>query len=209
MLAKGLGVTDVHPMADFVNYNKRSIDLPPGCKDMIDVLRVQEEARDETQAKPSTSFKAKRREQASGPLSAIEEYVQKLYKCGDENAVLWIETPDSRLSAGFLKREKSIIAWVNFQKESKDKQIVRDFLSNRGMNQSSLPVEIMCTLSPLPAEPAEVSRLLLDLFHALGLKYDWPMNYHLVQWVGGWPDGSLRSLLGRGKTRAHKANKLG
>src|SRR5712691_4276749 len=26
-------------MSDFVNYNKRSITLPPGCKDLIDVLR--------------------------------------------------------------------------------------------------------------------------------------------------------------------------
>jgi hypothetical protein len=27
-------------MSDFVNYTKRSVELPPGCKDLIDVLRV-------------------------------------------------------------------------------------------------------------------------------------------------------------------------
>ena len=28
-------------MSDFVNYTNRSVDLPPGCKDLIDVLRLQ------------------------------------------------------------------------------------------------------------------------------------------------------------------------
>jgi len=27
-------------MSDFVNYTKRSVELPPGCKDLIDVLRL-------------------------------------------------------------------------------------------------------------------------------------------------------------------------
>lgn len=180
-------------MADFVNYNKRSIDLPPGCKDLIDVLRGrapgQEEASRTIPSRAFTSeqlssFKIERDEKVSGPLSALGERVLSLYQCGEGGAVLLIETPDSRLSVGLLKRE-NITAWVNFQPSLRYGQIVRDFLSERGMNPSSLPVEIMRTLSPLPAEPAEVSRLLLDLFHALGLKDDTLMSFRLVQWSKG------------------------
>ena len=32
-------------MGDFVNYKKRSVSLPPGCKDLIDVLSRQPERR--------------------------------------------------------------------------------------------------------------------------------------------------------------------
>ncbi|MEI6784478.1 MAG: hypothetical protein WCQ21_26590 [Verrucomicrobiota bacterium] len=32
-------------MGDFVNYKKRSVSLPPGCKDLIDVLSRRPERR--------------------------------------------------------------------------------------------------------------------------------------------------------------------
>lgn len=180
-------------MADFVNYNKRDIDLPAGCKDLMDVLKVQAREPEEVPRRkmPAKAFAIGQSSnlQMWEPLSALGKLVERFYQQG--SGVLWIGSPELQLSARFMKVLNNVTVSVDFQQGSPHEPMIRDFLKKRGLNPPSdsgtpkaffpsLPVEIMCTLSPLPAEPAEVSRLLLDLFHALGLKDNTPMSYRVT-----------------------------
>ena len=77
-------------MSDFVNYNKRSINLPPGCKDLIDVL-------------PPNKAGAKRRDRQpptfeTGALTSIPKHIGDFLKRSGQ-AVLRIY--DTREQVGF------------------------------------------------------------------------------------------------------------
>jgi len=173
-------------MADFVNYNKREVTLPAGCKDLIDVLRPRE-------GKPA----GRRAESGIGPLSEIAEHVQGVFDSRGRISALQITSPDGRIAANVRKKlGKHITALVTFQRGSEQEKAVRDFLASRGMQPPrdseapklfffpDLPVQMFCEISPLSPDPLEVSRLILDLFRRVGLKDDALMDYHYFEVSG-------------------------
>ena len=59
-------------MSEFVNYNKRSISLPKGCKDLADVLQ--------SKAGESPSPKAGNHEESLGKLAEIDEWARRAFE---------------------------------------------------------------------------------------------------------------------------------
>lgn len=175
-------------MAEFVNYNKRNISLPPGCKDLMDVLRGRKGAEAERLLELYKHAKVTRGGEARGSLSDLEDHVRSIFQSHGTQSSLVIRPPDDLISADVEKSlDEGISAFVWYQHGSELEQTVRDFLTQRGLelpNDSkptsftpNLPYQIICKLSPLPSGPEEVSRLLLELFRHAGLSDDAPMLF--------------------------------
>ena len=178
-------------MSDLVNYNKRSIALPAGCKDLIDVLRRRGREKTDLLLERCNRAKVTRDESETGPLSDLAKHVRTVLGSSALFSTLCIRSPDDRLTANVGKMLGiKIRASVTFRKGSDQERAVREFLSSRGLEPADdsetpktflpdMPIEIICELSPLSSDPAEVARLMVELFRHVGLNEDAPMHYHL------------------------------
>lgn len=79
-------------MSEFVNYNKRSINLPPGCKDLIDVLRPAKASKTPAIPVPGVSMS----EVETGTLSSIRKHIEKFLQ--SRQMLLVIYTADEQVA---------------------------------------------------------------------------------------------------------------
>ena len=77
-------------MSEFVNYNKRSVSLPKGCKDLVDVLKQQ----------GSSAAKPGKHEEELGKLSDIEKWAIRAFE--SEADVVQLEIASSERDARFI-----------------------------------------------------------------------------------------------------------
>lgn len=168
-------------MSDFVNYNKRDVKLPPGCKDLIDVLRGRRVAT--------------RDYSVNGPVSDIAEHVRTIF--GSTALFVCLDiAPADETSADILRdNERNSHVFIRVQRASDQERAVRGFLSSRGLKAPEdsqvpkgvfypdLPVSIGCEISPLPPTSTEVARLLTDLFRHLGFTEDVVVRYSYCELV--------------------------
>jgi hypothetical protein len=140
-------------MSEFVNYHKRGIELPPGCKDLIDVLAVT------------------RGSQSLGRLSDVPRHVSMLVNSSSEQFTLMIGTTDERLSI-VLDRSKSkeVSALVLVGSGAEHEKGIREFFQHHGpkpFKDYLLPgedgAEVRGLLYPLPAGASHVSQIIADL----------------------------------------------
>ena len=93
------------PMSDFVNYHNRSISLPPGCKDLMDVLRPHglgvEWLRQRLGTNLSEAFT--RGGMVKGALSNTEKHVQRAVTSAALTFMLDITSADGRLTFNLLR----------------------------------------------------------------------------------------------------------
>ena len=74
-------------MNEFVNFNKRGVQLPPGCKDLIDVLGGG------GKGKPWGAWELPKSERRIGALADVERYVRKMLE--SERSALGIVMVDN------------------------------------------------------------------------------------------------------------------
>src|SRR6266853_1919918 len=96
-------------MSKFVNYNKRDFALPPGCKDLIDVLQphVLGNARDITEADRRSCLT--RRGVRIGGLKDIEKYVSMAFESRGLAFSLIIIPPDKRPTVDVSRMEHAAV----------------------------------------------------------------------------------------------------
>lgn len=140
-------------MSDFINLNKRSVDLPEGCKNLADVL-----------AWKSSPLRQKLIRDKLGHVGkyiawAWESAASGLLLCFTPCAELMIQPPCfsiQRSGGGELRanvqvrlRTKTEVALLWFLRRNgysvPDNSIPKQFSPH-------LPVELMCRISPLPGE---------------------------------------------------------
>lgn len=172
-------------MSKFVNYQKRSISLPRGCKNLIDVLRPRADKMLE-QAQPGRG----RGESVMGTVSAISKYVGMAFSSRGLAFTLLMGIPDEDFVVVLLRMEKKMI-WMQVETSSHRDRAVRDFIERRGLNMPAepptpahghpeVPGQLGYDISPLPADAPAVATLAADLFRdACGLNDDSPLliNY--------------------------------
>jgi hypothetical protein len=148
---------------DFVDYNKRDVSLPPGCKDLIDLLKpgllsaakdlvdiaksgLPPNVKDLINLPISTGnpdfdrlldrFKqgTRHRESATGPISDLPHHVQTLFASPALSHNLWFRTPDERLTASLSRMLlRTVTASVTVEQKTDTERAVLEFLSNRGL----------------------------------------------------------------------------
>ena len=163
-------------MSHFVNYNKRSVTLPPGCKNLIDLLRPTELPKDHATPLRSEQPTVTRGESFTGRLSEIGKYVAMVFQARAEMVILLLSTPDDQLTMN-LGRDQSgaISASVVFGHEADRERAVRAFYARHGLEtpqqsgipehfSAHLPVQCIYPVSPLPPESALISDMATSLF---------------------------------------------
>src|SRR3954469_1917910 len=74
----------------FVNYHKRAVTLPEGCKDLIDLLRSNRSPTLDVMASPVGKAQVVHGDSELGSLSNIRNYVEKVFNGGAAQCVLTI-----------------------------------------------------------------------------------------------------------------------
>jgi hypothetical protein len=149
-------------MSDFVNYNKRSIDLPPGCKDLIDVLRPKMSKAAAIPAPGATMS-----DDETGTILSISEYIETFLK--NPQTLLMIYKPDEKVSFGITRwADDPISACVEFAENPLRDEHVREFFARHGLEapvRTATPPEFVLQAPgwvtfPIRLFPSDTRRLI-------------------------------------------------
>jgi hypothetical protein len=175
-------------MSEFINFNKRGVTLPPGCKDLIDLLRPK--------VKPSIeraqSLTLTRNETITGALQDVGKYTHMAFESRGAIFTLVITPTEGRLEV-HIDRMKGKEPWVSltFPKDPEEERAVREFFTRKGLQLPedsgmppsffpNLPVQLIYDISPLPRDAAGVSALVADLLRHCGkLGNDAPLRFNI------------------------------
>jgi hypothetical protein len=168
-------------MDEFVNYKKRDINLPYGCKDLHDVLRFM----------PARTI-VRRGESVTGALSEIGKFVAMVLESRAKTIMLWVRSPEDELSVfiGHL-RGNPVRTTVNFQEDSALEAKLLDFIARRGLKGLErsdippylcLPEYLVLEVSPLPSDGPSISELITDLFeHVCGARGNSELSFTVFE----------------------------
>src|SRR4051812_38710247 len=97
-------------MSDFINYNKRSVTLPEGCKDLIDVLRshplrVLFSNADAGPIPPGARATLTRGETFEGRVSDVDKYVGKVFESRGLSCMLILTPPGEQFTIHIHRHE--------------------------------------------------------------------------------------------------------
>ena len=177
-------------MSKFVNYKKRSIELPSGCKDLIDVLRRNAGLERLDNIPAGNGFHGVFPGVIcggffEGHLSDIGKYVAMVFDSRALAFFLIVNPPDGGVTLTVYRGEDGTThASLEVQVGTEREKAVRSFLAPRGLHipddsgmpsqfASALPVYRFCDLLPLAPEAPLLSKLVEELFRrAFGLSDD-------------------------------------
>src|SRR5436190_8979600 len=164
-------------MSDFVNYSKRSITLPPGCKDLIDVLR--REGRNlqwlEKHLGIDLSRAITRGGSVKGTFLDIEKNVHQAVTASALIFILKIIPADQRFTFTLQRlHQRPLQTIVELKTRTPQEAALRRSLAAHklqtpddaiepGMPFPDLPWRLTWAIEPLPGDPLALSRLISEL----------------------------------------------
>jgi hypothetical protein len=129
-------------MSDFVNPNQRSVSLPPGCKDLIDVLQpesaIYEQLKRTLEIQRQAEERAKnieitRRATETIPLAQFEKYARMLFERDDRSFMLTLKLGERKLGLNFHRDLRTLsFAGGEVQEGSPEEQLLRPFIAACG-----------------------------------------------------------------------------
>jgi hypothetical protein len=183
-------------MSNFVNFNKRSIALPPGCKDLLDVLQL----RERRQFQDSDDSGCVRvGGSAQGHLADMEEYIKMAFEAETSAFMLVIQPPDKRLTVNVAhKAGEGMWGWVYVESGTPAEAAVRNFFAHHGLQTPiaghplplkfvplslqflpGVPVQSVLDISPMPANATMLTQLVSGLIREVcGLSDGSKLWYH-------------------------------
>jgi hypothetical protein len=166
-------------VSEFVNYNKRGITLPAGCKDLAEVLR-RKALRKTHWVVPAGKLIAqvttKSEKNFSGTLGAIRLHVAKVYLSRAQLVGLSISPPDDSYSVEVFRMDgQELAACMTFGNDRERERTVRAFCAAHSLHvprETSLPdtsspdppFEFSYLISPMPSEHQMLSKIATDFF---------------------------------------------
>lgn len=152
-------------MSQFVNYRKRGLTLPPGCKDLSDVLERQgpQPLLDLSRLRSSGGS-------VSGRLFEIGKYVQWAFRSRALWFTLVVSPPDKRLTFHIARmRRKAVQAYVLMEKAAPREAAAGGFFARHGLQSTQLsPImpeqQFLVRSFPMPSDRLILTKLAKDLF---------------------------------------------
>ena len=167
-------------MSEFVNYNKRAVTLPHGCKNLLDVLKPHASVApglpgvltEGTSSKITTV----------GKLADIESYCQSAFDSKFASKVLQVSSTDEAMSVVFCRWPRVELAAVTFRRNELWESTCRDLFKRHGLEQPKnfqwpkvagvkvapiLSDHIFYKLIPTPSDALQFSQIAKDLFASL------------------------------------------
>ncbi|SPE55066.1 hypothetical protein SBV1_2030019 [Verrucomicrobia bacterium] len=158
-------------MAQFVNYKKRSIDLPPGCKDLMDVLNPASRRSPTGWLAGKRLELVKHEEHSAGLLSDIGKHLTRVLQSRAQVSALCVSTKDNRTVLEIAhEREGAMAAYGTFPKDAAKGQAAKAFLDRYGFHPSQFSGTSVSfsSLFPLAPKTPLLAKLAVDLFSELG-----------------------------------------
>jgi hypothetical protein len=161
-------------MSEFVNYNKRSITLPKGCKDLADLLNRGRKGA--TASLPKVEVL--NHWEVAGGLEQFEGTLAKFF-----GSTAWACTLSATLgddvSLALNRMEGHVDACFSFIHSEEREHEIRELLTRHGLEQPQtadkgtpfptfIPGALVWgTLRPIPSEPIKLKAVFDDLFRAM------------------------------------------
>jgi hypothetical protein len=174
-------------MSEFVNYKKRGVELPPGCKNLSDVLKAKGALKhlemfdwNKWVDPPGKSRPMEHNESLlEGKISDVERFVAKVFQSSAKLSSVAISCPASNLQLDVARvPDGSIEAGVAVQVGTDLEKAVRAFFTHHHLEIPShvdvrppmfpggLPWTTTYHISPMPDEAAALSKLLAELMRS-------------------------------------------
>jgi hypothetical protein len=159
-------------MSDFVNYNKRSVTLPPGCKDLIDLLHSRRAAKGDLSSTPV----GPRITQSVGTVADLKRYAQMLFGSRATKFMLGIRSADDKVTINAIRdADGRLGARLCVPEDTDTDRALRSLFIDRGLalpqEQSTAfnwvpdePVYQMYDVSPLASDASGFVALVTELF---------------------------------------------
>ena len=178
-------------MFEFINYKSRSVALPPGCKDLIDLLRPAGLPKAEAVVSTDEHSVVTRGESVTARMPEIGKYVARVFHAPGKMVIVLMSTVDEQFTIN-LSRDQSatIAAHVVFGHSADRERAMRTFCQRHGLNtlpdsgihevfSPHLPVHSIHHVSPLPSEPESLSDMVTELFRDVcGLDDTAEIHFH-------------------------------
>ncbi len=178
-------------MNEFVNYKKRDVTLPKGCKDLIDALETKERRQILRRAAAFKRPMATHDHTFTGTLSEVGKYLEMAFASRAWMFTLWIGQLDERLNLHIKRAEDGTVsASATVRQDSAEELSLRGFFARRGLDwpiDSGFPpqfvpggpVDVMVKISPLPSRGPGLTGLMVDLFlDVYGANMDTALSFH-------------------------------
>ena len=182
-------------MSKFVNYKKRSVTLPFGCKNLSDLLKAHgtSEPLGKLHAgaiSPDKPPFVVHEESFTGTISDIEKYVTMVFESSTSKILLHVTPPDAQFPLSVFRMGDTIMAGLDVQAGTNQEKAVRSFFAQRGLSVSldagimppqfhpDLPWRTRFDISPLPSEASILSKFMADLLRdAFGVGDNSPLSF--------------------------------
>ena len=186
-------------MAKFVNYKKRSVTLPPGCKNLGDLLQPHGKPNQRpsihvgsipSESPPTVT----RSESFEGSLLDVEKYVTITFESQADSVFLIVKSANGQSTVHISRNESgNMSARVDVPGGTAQELALRSFLADHKMRvlpdsgmpahfDPNLPWKAMFEIAPLPTEAALLSRLVEDLLvQALEARSDSQLSFLYVE----------------------------
>jgi hypothetical protein len=168
-------------MSEFVNYKKRGVTLPSGCKDLLDVLKLQPgvtpHLRDVVIA-PGVISGGKH----TGKLPELENFCRNAFASKSANMVLQLSSTDEALSVIFCRWPRVEFAAVTFRSNKLWESSCRKLFDRHGLEPPKnfqwpkvagvkvapiLADSVFYKLIPTPSDALRFSAIARDIFESL------------------------------------------
>jgi hypothetical protein len=174
-------------MSKFVNYKKRSVTLPPGCKNLSDLLETHGHTGAVSPDKPPVVS----HNEFAGGISDIEKYVVMVFESSASNlADLTMTPPEQQFTINVTRMMSEMSANVHVQAGTNQERAVRSFFAHRGLVipldsevippqfHPDLPWETVFNILPLPSEAPLLTKLVADLLReVLGVRDGFSLSF--------------------------------
>lgn len=159
-------------MKSFVNYQKRSVQLPKGCKDLIEVLQPQKQTTKEPPKSIWEMMPISDRVQERG-LAHIQRYVSRLWESTAVTRVLVIAPLGGQAGLVLMHQEGllNVTVYVDCKTSFAEESAVRAFLAERRIHPTldylsdggEAAQSIRVLRYPLPSDQADAASLTAEL----------------------------------------------
>jgi hypothetical protein len=184
-------------MSKFVNFNKRSIKLPPGCKDLIDLLnpKIRRKLQGAIAPEQLDELPALTRDESVlGTLAEIENRISMAYETQATIFILAMSPPEGRpVLQVYGRKGEMLSASLGFPKDAKWEQEVRSFCNRHNLKipeepempaafHPDLPWSLVYPIIPASPEAPPLSIIAKDFFRELcGLENRSQMKFDHIE----------------------------
>jgi hypothetical protein len=184
-------------MSEFVNYNKRGIQLPPGCKDLTDLFKPAWLRKLPKGLAPPDMPVVLRDDSVTETLGNIEKYVASVFNSRADWCYLTLSSLDEKPAMSVCRMTDSITSDVTFIHDETREETMRAFFDRHGLEAPraneipkgfnypfypNIPIWCVFSISPMPSGAPAFSKIARDLFRDFcGMNDQSELQFSLVE----------------------------